>query len=118
MERLEELQQALRRFATDRDWEQYHSPKNLAMALAGEVGELLEIFQWLTAEESANLNPDQQAALEQELADILIYLARLADVAGVDLLAAASEKLAANEGRYPVERSRGSAAKYTDLGGQ
>ncbi len=89
-------------FAAARDWERYHTPKNLAMALAGEVGELLEVFQWLTPEQAAAvMEGDRAADVEDELADVVIYLVRLADVLGVDLIAAARAKLARNEKRFP-----------------
>jgi NTP pyrophosphatase (non-canonical NTP hydrolase) len=110
---LRQLQQRVRAFAEERDWGQFHTPKNLAMALAGEVGELIEHFQWLTPGESAAVMSDEASAraIGDELADVLIYLVRLADVLGVDLLDAAGRKLAANAERYPAERARGSAAK-------
>ena len=115
MNDLIELRDSLRRFADERDWNRFHSPKNLAMALVAEAGELVEQFQWLTEAESATLAPERFAAVRHELADVLIYLVRLGDVLGVDLLAAAGEKVALNEARYPVERVRGSARKYDEL---
>ena len=98
------LADAIRAFATERDWTQFHSPKNLAMALTGEVGELVEIFQWLTQAQSveAARDPATAQAVRDELADVLIYLVRLASVLGVDLDAAVREKLAANARRYPA----------------
>jgi NTP pyrophosphatase (non-canonical NTP hydrolase) len=111
---IEELQARLRRFAQARDWEQFHTPKNLAMALVAEAGELVEQFQWLTEKQSAQLGAEKLAAVRHELADVLIYLARLADVLDVDLLAAAADKLALNEERYPADRVHGSARKYSD----
>ncbi len=110
---LSQLQERVRRFAEERDWGQFHTPKNLTMALAGEIGELIEHFQWLTPGESAQVMADSATgrAIEDELADVLIYLVRLADVLGVDLLDAAGRKLVRNADRYPVERARGSAAK-------
>jgi NTP pyrophosphatase (non-canonical NTP hydrolase) len=109
----DDLARDLRHFAAERDWEQFHTPKNLAISLAVEVGEVLEHVQWGSdAEIAARLDsPDGRAAMAEELADVLIYLIRLADVAGVDLLAAASAKLAANAERYPVHEVRGSSAK-------
>ena len=99
---LDALAARLRDFATARDWEQFHTPKNLAMALAGEAGELLEVFQWLTPEQSAAVLDGERAGdVEDELADVLIYLVRLADVLGVDLLAAADAKVDRNEQRFP-----------------
>lgn len=107
----------LREFAEARDWGQFHTPKNLAMALAGESGELLEIFQWLTPEQSMSVLDDARRAeqVRQELADVLAYLLRLADVLDVDLLSALSAKIDTNEQRYPVDRVRGIALKYSEL---
>lgn len=97
-----DLQERLRTFAQERDWEQFHTPKNLAMALAGEVGELVEIFQWLTPEESAAVMAGERAGdVEDELADVLIYVARLADVLDVDLASVATAKVDRNEDRFP-----------------
>ena len=109
-----ELAVRLRRFAADRDWEQFHSPKNIAMALSVEVAEIVEHFQWLTQQQSRNLIQPERAKVELELADALIYLVRLADKLDVDLMAAANRKMAINEDKYPVEQVRGSAKKYTD----
>lgn len=108
---IEELQARLRNFAADRDWEQFHDSKNLTMALAGEVGELIEHFQWLTPDESWRAMEDAKTAEEisDELADVMIYLSRLADVLGVDLLGAAVERIERNENRYPAEQVRGRA---------
>lgn len=106
---LDELATSVRQFAAERDWEQFHTPKNLTMALAGEAGELLAEFQWLTPDESVGLSGEQLAAATAEMSDVLIYLVRLADVLGVDLLEAAHEKVAANRRRYTVERSKGNA---------
>jgi NTP pyrophosphatase (non-canonical NTP hydrolase) len=110
-----ELQTALRAFAHERDWEQFHSPKNLAAALAVEAGEVLEHFQWLSESESATLDDARRREVALELADVLLYLVRLADRLDVDLMAAAREKLAINAQKYPVERARGSHRKYTEL---
>ena len=114
---LADLRQRLRTFAAERDWEQFHSPKNLSMALAAEAGELLELFQWLTEEESRALvtSGDDLARVREELADILIYLVRLADQLGIDLEQAALDKIAANAEKYPVGKARGRATKYRDL---
>jgi dCTP diphosphatase len=108
---------ALRAFSDERDWDQFHTPKNLAMALSVEASELLEPFQWLTPDESRDVasDPRRSAQVADELADVLIYLVRLADVLGIDLDLAVATKLAANADKYPVDRSRGSAAKYTDV---
>jgi dCTP diphosphatase len=110
---LDDLARELRRFAAERDWEQFHTPKNLAISLAVEVGELLEHVQWGTDDEIADRlrSPHGRAAMAEELADVLIYLTRLADVAGIDLLDAASTKLAANADRYPADEVRGSSLK-------
>lgn len=112
---LAELAKALRTFSAERDWDQFHSPKNLVMALAVEVGELLEHFQWRTESESAHLPPDKAEAVKLEVADVSIYLTRLADKLDIDLLSAAGAKLAENARKYPVERARGLARKYTEL---
>ena len=99
---IEDLTLALRQFAADRQWEPFHTPNNLAMAIAGEAGELLAELQWLTPAESASLTPDQRKAVAAEMADVLIYLCRLADVLGVDLLDAAHAKVAVNAERFPI----------------
>lgn len=112
---LEVIREQLHRFAVDRDWEQFHSPKNLAMALSAECGELLEQFMWLDETQSASLAPEQTDAVALELADIMIYLIRLADCLDVDLLDAVRRKAAINEQRYPVEKVRGRAIKYDKL---
>ncbi len=109
------LRDALREFAAARDWDQFHSPRNLATALSVEAAELLEPFQWLTDEQSGNLPPETRAAVEQELADVLLYLVRLADKLGVDLEQAAWAKVALNGAKYPVEKSRGSSRKYDEI---
>ena len=106
------LQSRLKQFALERDWEQFHTPKNLAMAMAGEVGEVMEHLQWLTAEQSESLSDDAREELALELADVLFYLLRLADRMEISLADAARRKLAINEQRYPVERVRGSSRKY------
>jgi dCTP diphosphatase len=111
---LARLDARLLAFARERDWEQFQSPKNLAMALAGEAGELLEHFQWLTEEQSANLDADKCRAVAHELADILNYLVRLAERLGIDLLAAADEKIAINEQRYPADKVRGDARRAAE----
>ena len=115
MNELEGLREELREFADARDWEQFHSPKNLAMAIAGEAGELVEIFQWLTEEQSRNLDPAAQARASEEIADVLLYLVRLGDRLGVDPVAAARRKLAENAQKYPADKARGNARKYTEL---
>lgn len=109
------LRDELRRFAADRDWDQFHSPKNLASALSVEAAELLEPFQWLTEEQSRHLTAEQSEAVREEMADVLLYLIRLADKLHIDLVAAASDKLVQNSAKYPVEKARGSSKKYSDL---
>jgi len=111
---LEALRLRLRRFADERDWEQFHSPKNLAMALSVEAAELVEIFQWLTEEQSAALDDTCRRRAADELADVLVYLVRLADRLGVDLLRAAASKVADNERKYPAGQVRGQARKYDE----
>jgi NTP pyrophosphatase (non-canonical NTP hydrolase) len=103
----------LRRFAGARDWQQFHTPKNLAMALSVEAAELLEHFQWLTAEQCAHLDAGTRRAVGEEIADVLLYLTRLADVLGIDPLAAARRKMKINARKYPVRLSRGNARKRT-----
>ena len=115
MTEMEKLREQMREFARARDWDQFHSPKNLAMALSVEVAELLEHFQWLTEEQSRRLDPDAQAAVRTEIADVLLYLVRLADQLGIDPVAAAQRKLVENAQKYPVEKSRGNRKKYTEL---
>jgi hypothetical protein len=111
---LDSLRDALRRFAAARDWQQFHTPKNLAMAVSVEVAELVEHFQWLTAELSTRLNATTKRAVGEEIADVLLYLTRLADVLDIDPLAAAKRKMKLNARKYPVLLSRGSARKYSD----
>jgi dCTP diphosphatase len=115
MTELDSLREQLRDFAAARDWDQFHSPKNLAMALAGEAGELVETFQWLTEEQSRNLSPQALVAASDEIADVLLYLVRLSDKLGIDPIAAANRKLLANAAKYPVDKARGNSRKYTEL---
>ena len=112
---LESLRNQLRTFAADRDWDQFHSPKNLAAALAVEAAELLENFQWLTEAESQQLPPEALAAVRAEVADVLLYLIRISDKLGIDLIAAAKAKIVLNAEKYPVEKARGSSKKYTEF---
>jgi len=109
---LDDLKQQLRVFARDRDWDKFHSPKNLSMALAVEAAELMEHFQWLDDEQSRQLPPQTQQAVSEELADVLLYLVRLADILGVDLVAAAQAKIRINASKYPADVVRGKADKY------
>ena len=112
---LEPLIQALRAFASARDWEQFHTPKNLASALSVEAAELLEHFQWLTEAQSQTLSVDKREQVAAEAADVFLYLLRLCDILGIDLLAAAQRKLVVNGEKYPVDKSRGNAKKYSEL---
>ena len=113
---MQELIERIRAFNREREWGQYHCPKNLVMALAGEVGELIEHFQWLTEEQSRTLSPAEKASVEEVIGDITLCLLNLADQLGVDVLDAAGRKLERNKAKYPVEKARGRADKYTDLG--
>lgn len=112
---LAELRDALRRFAAERDWDQFHSPKNLASALVVEAGELLERFQWLSEEQSRALSAKDKEKVAEEMADVFFYLIRLADKLDLDLLEVARDKIARNAEKYPVDKARGNAKKYTDL---
>jgi NTP pyrophosphatase (non-canonical NTP hydrolase) len=114
IESLESLRDRLREFAKERDWDQYHTPKNLSMALIAEAAELVEHFQWVDGDQSHLLEDKTRQSVEEELADILIYLVRISDKLGVNLLAAAERKIAINEKKYPAELVRGSAKKYTE----
>lgn len=115
---IQQIQRDLRRFAEERDWEQFHSPKNLAIALAVEAAELLERFQWLTEDQSHRLveRPDDYQAVVEEMADVMIYLLRLADRLEVDLESAVPEKMRKNSLKYPVGLARGNAVKYNRRG--
>ena len=115
MTEFENLREQLREFAAARDWDQFHSPKNLAMALSVEAGELLETFQWLTEEQSRVLAPESLAAASDEIADVLLYLIRLSDKLGIDPIAAVNRKLLANAKKYPADKARGNSKKYTEL---
>ena len=112
---LENLRFELRRFAAERDWDQFHSPKNLAMALSVEAAELLEHFQWVSDAESSALGPETRTKVSEELADVLLYLVRLTDKLDVDLGLAASEKLKINAVKYPTDKALGSSKKYSEL---
>jgi dCTP diphosphatase len=114
MKDLESLKIQLRDFAAAREWDQFHSPKNLSMALIVEAAELVEHFQWLTEEQSRSLEQKQLEKVQEELADIQIYLIRIADKLNVDLLGAVRKKIDANEKKYPSEKVRGSSKKYTE----
>ena len=112
---IDALRDKLRQFADERDWDQFHSPKNLAMALSVEAAELLEHFQWLSDAESAILTQEKCAKIREELADVLLYLIRLADKLHIDLATAAADKLGVNAQKYPVQKARGSNKKYTEF---
>lgn len=114
-ERLDLLREKLDAFVAAREWNQFHNPKNLVMAVAGEAAELMEHFQWLTHEQADQLPPQTLAEVELEIADVLLLLLRLCDRLGVDPIAAAERKLVLNEAKYPVEKSRGRSTKYTKL---
>jgi len=111
---IEALRDRLRDFAKERDWDQFHTPKNLSMALIAEAAELVEHFQWVDGDKSHLLEEKLRPSVEEELADIFIYLVRIADKLGIDLYAAAERKIAINARKYPADRVRGSAKKYTE----
>lgn len=111
---LEEIRRRLAEFASERNWDQFHTPKNLSMAVSAEAAELLEIFQWLTDEQSKQIvnNEKEMALVKQEIADVFIYLTRLADKLGVDIEKAVLDKIDQNEKKYPVELAKNNATKY------
>lgn len=111
---MHELVEKLRTFAKERDWEKFHSPKNLAMALSVEVSEIVELFQWLTEEESYKLDPEKLERLKEEIGDVMIYLTKLADKFGIDPIVAAKKKIEINEKKYPADVVRGKAKKYKE----
>ncbi|MGK5022915.1 nucleotide pyrophosphohydrolase [Janthinobacterium lividum] len=111
---LTDIRARLRAFAEERDWDQFHTPKNLAMALSVEVAELMEHYQWLPTGAHAELDEAKRLGIRHELADVLMYLVRLADKSGVDLHAAVLEKMALNAQKYPAQQVRGDARKYSD----
>jgi dCTP diphosphatase len=112
MDELEVLKIKLKKFADDRDWDQFHSPKNLSMALSVEASELVECFQWLTESQSENLTPEQLSAVIDEIADVQVYLLRLATKLDVNILEAVEQKMLKNAAKYPADKVRGSAKKY------
>jgi len=114
MSDLEKIRQRAEQFTLERDWRQFHSPKNLAMALTVEAAELQECFLWLTEEESKNLTDKQLAAVRDEIADVQTFLVRLADELNIDIAAAFEQKMIQNEAKYPKDKVRGSAKKYTE----
>lgn len=111
---MRDIAEKLRRFAVERDWDQFHSPKNLAMAMTVEVAELLEHFQWLTEEQSNNLPPEKKVLVAEEIADIQIYLIRMADKLGIDIYDSVRVKIMKNEEKYPADKVRGDARKYSE----
>lgn len=111
---LQQLRARLQAFVDERDWQQFHSPKNLAMAMIVEAAELVEHFQWMSEQESGNLPPEKREQVAHEIADTFVYLLRIAEVMGIDLIAAANAKISLNAEKYPVEKARGSNAKYTE----
>ena len=115
MTELEGLRDQLREFAAAREWDQFHSPKNIAMALSVEAAELLEHFQWLTEEQSRSLDAKAHAEVSTEIADVLLYLVRLSDKLGIDPVAAAQRKMVENAQKYPADKARGNRKKYTEL---
>ena len=111
---MNDLRDAIMVFIEERDWEQFHSPKNLAMALSVEVAEVVEHFQWLTEEQSQDLSPEKLAEIREEIGDVMIYLTELADKLGIDPVEAARAKVAINDQKYPAELVKGKASKYTE----
>ena len=114
MNQLDEIQRYLTAYAKERDWEKFHSPKNLSMALSVECAELMEHFQWLSEEESLCLTPEKQQAVSHEIVDVLLYTLRMASVLDIDLEAAIAEKTALNEAKYPIDKVKGSSKKYSE----
>ena len=112
---LQDLARQLDEFAQARDWQQFHSPKNLASALVVEAGELLEHFQWMTEAQSRALPPEKRDTVGAELADVLLYLIQLASALGIDPIAAAQAKLKLNAQKYPADLARGTSKKYDEL---
>ncbi len=115
IDRISALSVAIAKFARERDWDQFHTPKNLAMALSVEASEIVEIFQWLSEQQSKSLPPDKIQHLREELADTFIFLLRLADCYKVDIINAAHKKLENNAKKYPVEKAKGNAKKYNEF---
>lgn len=113
-DRLDQLRDRLREFVRERDWEQFHSPKNLAMAMIVEAAELVEHFQWLTEDQSKDIPAEKREQVAHEIADTFVYLLRMADVLGIDLIDAANAKITLNAQKYPADKVRGSNAKYTE----
>ena len=118
MSEFDALKEKIRKFVADRDWDQYHTPKNLSMALIAECGELVEHFQWLTEAESADIPPEDLEEISHEIADVFVYLLRLSDKLGIDMVEAVNRKMLLNEEKYPADEVRGSAKKYTEYKGR
>lgn len=115
MDKFEKLDAVIKKFIAQRDWNQFHSPKNLSMALCGEAAEIIEIFQWLTEEQSYNLDDNKKELLKQEVGDVMIYLTNLASKFGFDPIEAGLHKMELNAEKYPVEKAKGSIKKYNEL---
>ena len=115
VDRIDKLRSQLAQFANERDWDQFHNPKNLAMALLAEAGELIEHFQWLSPQQAANLSAETKSEVALEIADVLLFLLRLADKLDIDPIDAAERKMLLNAEKYPVEKSKGIATKYNKL---
>ena len=115
MSEIEHLLSRIREFSDERDWGQFHSPKNISMALSVEASELLEHFQWMSQEQSRNVSADKKAEVADEAADVFLYLLRLCDEMGIDLIHAAEQKIDKNAIKYPVEKSKGQSTKYDKL---
>ncbi len=115
MKTIEDVQRKLEQFVNERDWQPFQSPKNLVMALTGEVGELVEHFQWLSQQQSLDMSKEQKQEVQDEMADVFIYLIRLADKLDIDLIEAADQKIIKNAIKYPVDKSKGNQIKYTKL---
>lgn len=115
MSQIEFILGRIKQFADERDWEQFHSPKNISMALAVEASELLEHFQWMTQEESRNIQGEKKQEVADEVADVFLYLLRMCEQIGIDLIEAANQKIDKNAIKYPVEKSKGRSTKYNEL---
>jgi NTP pyrophosphatase (non-canonical NTP hydrolase) len=115
MSEIKELTEKIKTFRDERDWKQFHNPKDLAIAISVEASELLENFQWLTVKESENLPPEKLQAVKEEIADVLNYLLLISDALGIDINQAILEKIEKNAKKYPVEKAKGNAKKYTEL---
>ncbi len=115
MNEIIQIAEKLEKFAVDRDWNQFHSPKNLSMALAVEAAELMQEFQWMTDEQSRNLSSEKKSKIKEEIADVFNYLVRISSKLQIDIIAAANEKIIENGKKYPVEKAKGNAKKYTEF---